>query len=58
MVKKVITESEFKNMSWKLHQFDQKKIWLRIRRYEHMCDLMNQLEMIRVMEKRILPYKR
>jgi len=36
MVKKLITESVYKDFSWKLHNLAQKKLWLRIRRHELM----------------------
>jgi len=56
MVKKVITEAKFKEMSWKLHAFEQKQLWLRIKRYELMCFLTDHIITKKMIRDKILPF--
>ena len=57
MVKKVITESMYKDITWKLHGYEQKKLWIKIRRYELMYHQINHIIPIQLIKKGILPFK-
>jgi len=56
MVKKIITESKFKDMSLKLHDFEKKQMWLRIKRYELMCFLTDHIITKKMIRDKILPF--